>query len=208
VGLGLFGRNGSSVVNVGVRFAAFTSQASAYMTGRPNVGIATRFYHLPSLGISVPVYYATFHQHLMKGEARRSFHGVGPTLSWEASAALVGNQEDGELTFDWGLNGAVLFGKQRAKTSHSTTATRFRGQQYAGTLYPPRANHSTRSRSVTVPNLGGFAGLSVKYPNLKVSLGYRADFFFGAMDGGIDSRSTKDVGFRGPFATVSIGLGG
>jgi hypothetical protein len=43
---------------------------------------------------------------------------------------------------------------------------------------------------------------------LKVSLGYRADFFFGAMDAGIDSPDSKTVGFRGPFATVSLGLGG
>ena len=66
----------------------------------------------------------------------------------------------------------------------------------------------TRSRSVVVPNVGGFAGLSVKYPNVKVSFGYKADFFFGAMDGGIDVRRTEDVGFHGPYASVSIGLGG
>src|SRR5262249_19189041 len=41
VGLGLFGRNGSSVVNAGVRFASFTSQSSAYMTGRPNATFKT-----------------------------------------------------------------------------------------------------------------------------------------------------------------------
>ena len=59
-----------------------------------------------------------------------------------------------------------------------------------------------------MPNLGGFAGISVKYPNAKISLGYRADFFFGAVDAGIDARRTKDLGFNGPFATISIGLGG
>jgi len=59
-----------------------------------------------------------------------------------------------------------------------------------------------------VPNLGGFAGLSFKYPNAKVSVGYRADFFFGAMDGGIDAHKSYDRDFYGPFATVSIGLGG
>jgi hypothetical protein len=41
-----------------------------------------------------------------------------------------------------------------------------------------------------------------------VSFGYRADFFFGAMDGGIDTRNTSTVSFHGPFATISIGLGG
>jgi hypothetical protein len=61
---------------------------------------------------------------------------------------------------------------------------------------------------VIVPNIGGFAGLSVRFPNAKVSLGYRADAFFGAMDGGIDVRKTYDRDFYGPFATISIGLGG
>jgi hypothetical protein len=59
-----------------------------------------------------------------------------------------------------------------------------------------------------VPNIGGFAGFSLKFPNARVSLGYRADFFFGAMDGGIDTRKTYDRNFYGPFAKISIGLGG
>jgi hypothetical protein len=65
-----------------------------------------------------------------------------------------------------------------------------------------------RSRSVVVPNIGGFAGLSFIYDAAKLTLGYRADFFFGAMDTGIDARKTSDVGFHGPFTTISIGLGG
>ena len=65
-----------------------------------------------------------------------------------------------------------------------------------------------RSRFVTVPNLGGFAGASFRFSGAKVSLGYRADFFFGAMDGGIDTRKSEDIGFYGPFATISVGLGG
>jgi hypothetical protein len=59
-----------------------------------------------------------------------------------------------------------------------------------------------------VPNLGGFAGMSLKFPNAKVSLGNRADFFFGAMDAGIDTRHTDDMNFHGPFAKISVGLGG
>jgi hypothetical protein len=65
-----------------------------------------------------------------------------------------------------------------------------------------------RSRSVVVPNVGGFVGMSLRFPNAKVSLGYRIDAFFGAMDGGIDTRKTYDRDFYGPFATISIGLGG
>jgi hypothetical protein len=65
-----------------------------------------------------------------------------------------------------------------------------------------------RSRIVAVPNLGVFAGLSMKYRNAKVSFGYRADDFFGAIDGGIDQSKRFDRGFSGPFAKVSVGLGG
>ncbi|HWA31303.1 MAG TPA: hypothetical protein VG867_09400, partial [Rhizomicrobium sp.] len=59
-----------------------------------------------------------------------------------------------------------------------------------------------------VPNLGGFAGVSMRYSNAKLSLGYRGDFFFGALDGGIDTAQRTTVGFYGPFATISLGLGG
>jgi iron complex outermembrane receptor protein len=65
-----------------------------------------------------------------------------------------------------------------------------------------------RSRMVAVPNLGAFVGLSMKYNNAKVSFGYRADEFFGAMDGGIDTYKSYNRGFFGPFASISIGLGG
>jgi len=46
----------------------------------------------------------------------------------------------------------------------------------------------------------------VKFPDAKVSLGYRADFFFGAMDGGIDTRKSYDRNFFGPYARIGIGL--
>jgi hypothetical protein len=44
--------------------------------------------------------------------------------------------------------------------------------------------------------------------NAKVKFGYRADLFLGAMDGGIDTAKKENVGFYGPFATVSVGIGG
>jgi hypothetical protein len=144
----------------------------------------------------------------MIAHASRSFRGIGPSLSWSASAAVLGNEEAGEITFDLGLNASVLFGRQKAAVDHATQAHHATPYKYYPNLYAPRSNSSARSRSVTIPNLGGFAGLSVKYPNAKVSLGYRTDFFFGAVDAGIDQRRTKNLGFSGPFATISIGLGG
>jgi iron complex outermembrane receptor protein len=69
------------------------------------------------------------------------------------------------------------------------------------------ASHN-RSRMVAIPNVGALFGLSYKYQNAKVSFGYRADEFFGAMDGGIDTQKAENRGFNGPYANVSIGLGG
>lgn len=118
---------------------------------------------------------------------------------------------------DWGINASLLFGRQKSKLQHPTQDAYFRPKVYTNQfdffsthskIMYDRAIPQTRSRSVVVPNVGGFAGLSLQWTNAKVSLGYRADYFFGAMDTGIDQRSTKDRSFYGPFASVSIGLGG
>jgi hypothetical protein len=98
--------------------------------------------------------------------------------------------------------------RQKANNTHNSTIRYFRGGGAGQTLYvQPPVTHS-RSHMVTIPNIGGFAGLSYRFPNAKISAGYRADFFFGAKDSGLETRSTTDVGFHGPYATISIGLGG
>jgi len=67
----------------------------------------------------------------------------------------------------------------------------------------------SRGKQVIVPNIGGFASLSYRAGDrAKFALGYRADIFFGAIDGGIAARKPENVGFYGPFASVSIGIGG
>jgi len=213
VGLGLFGRNSSSTVNAGVRFASFRTSLSAYVTGRPAVNFAgvivTGFYGYLRANEVFP----TFHQYILSASAVRSFKGVGPTLSWEASAPIAGSEQDGELALDWGINGAVLFGKQKAKTSHSSRAyhkfasapSNHVTRGYAHT--PLVSKHSTRSRNVTVPNFGGSVGMSYKYTNFKFSLGYRYDTFLNAMDMGIDTAKKSNLTFNGPYASISIGLG-
>jgi hypothetical protein len=204
VGLGIFGHESRSTINVGVRFAQFSTKSDVTATGRPSVQVLPANYG----------HVVTFYNYTMWAHAERSFRGIGPSLSWNASATVLGNKDQGELTFDWGVTGALLFGRQKAKTNHTTQAYHMPFTPYpiyAGYYYTriyEHLHHDTRSRKVTVPNLGGFAGLSVKYPNVKFSLGYRADFFFGAVDAGIDARHTKDLGFHGPFATLSVGLGG
>jgi len=209
VGIGLFGNSGSSVFSAGVRFAQFSSNTNVSLKSDPDFHMQIKY--VAALKMNVPTG-QVFHSYRGDLTAHRSFRGVGPTLSWEASAPLS-ESEDASLTFDWSLNGALLFGRQKVKVQHQSSIFYHPASQ-AGlgkmapnfvTAYP---GHRTKTRSVTVPNLGGSLGLSVRYPNAKLSFGYRADMFFGAMDGGLDSRKTYDRAFFGPYASVSIGLGG
>jgi hypothetical protein len=212
VGLGLFGRHGSSVLSAGVRFAQFTARDSIDNYARPNVGFDNKY----DTGTKY-FWQGRFHNYTLNAERAESFHGVGPSLAWSSSDALVGNPGDTELMLDWGVNASLLFGRQKTKLQHRTQDAYFRPKVYtyqfdffathSKIVYDRTVPH-TRSRSVTVPNIGGFAGLSLRWTNAKVSMGYRADYFFGAMDTGIDTRVAKDRSFYGPFASISIGLGG
>lgn len=212
VGLGLFGRHGSSVLSAGIRFAQFTARDSIKNYARPNVGFDNKY----DTGTKY-FWQGRFHNYMLQAERAESFRGVGPSLSWSSSDTVIGNPEDAEVMLDWGVNASLLFGRQKTKIRHRTQDAYFRPKFYDYQFYD-LPNHSkiiydrtvprTRSRSVVVPNIGGFAGLSLRWTNAKVSMGYRADYFFGAMDTGIDTRVTKDRSFYGPFASISIGLGG
>jgi hypothetical protein len=207
VGLGIFGHDGSSVFSAGVRYAQFSSRSSALIKAVPHVElynrVPTRFLHYyPNLFIPGSHYllYSAF------ASATRSFRGVGPSLSWNASVPIIGNERVGGMSFDWGLNGAVLFGRQKATTSHHST-THFKTQKYPPTptvVHQPRRN--VRSRSVLVPDVGLSASVSYRIESFKMTLGYRGDFFFGAVDAGWDARKTTDLTFHGPFLNFGVGL--
>ena len=206
-GIGMFGHDSTSDINAGVRVAEFVAHSMATIYARPVVGSQ-------DIGKYGLYHHAkpTFSQYTLTGHAERSFHGLGPSLSWNASAALAGNQQDGELVLDWGIDAAILFGRQNVKTVHSTKAQHlYWNTKYKTAHYPTRYNHvppqNARSRSVTVPNIGGFAGLSLKWTNAKISIGYRYDTFLNAMDIGIDMAKKSNVTFNGPYASISIGLG-
>jgi len=204
VGLGLLGVK--SNIEVGIRFAQFSSVANTTLKSRPTLGAI----QLKNNGLRIQAYYYP-KVYQAAADDTRNFHGIGPSLSWEASAPLIGKPDQGQFLFDWGVNAAVLFGRQKARTHHQTMGSSFK-QTYI-TKYNKLSSYATgnsdsRSRMVVVPNVGGFAGLSLSYPNAKVSFGYRADFFFGAMDGGMDARKTYNRNFYGPYAKISIGLGG
>lgn len=217
VGLGLFGHGSQSTFSMGVRFAQFASSQSATIYARPDLQWYDRYPDNPNKYVPN----AKFHAFTGLSNVKHSFRGLGPSLSWDVSSPLMGDADSTELTFDWGLNGAVLFGRQKTTAYHQTTDRYFRNVLYNHPLYPRGGIQShynlvyahnitppARSRSVVVPNLGGFAGVSLKFPNAKVSFGYRADMFFGAMDAGIDAQKSQAISFHGPFASIAIGLGG
>jgi iron complex outermembrane receptor protein len=246
VGLGMFGLDGSSVISAGVRVAQFVSKSNIDINAQPDVQYPTGPLANSAAKYTFDHTKIRLHNYNATETDKESFHGLGPKLDWNASTPIAGNQQSGELTFDWGANLAVLFGRQTSSGSHQSAVksyylTHWRGGfSRGGNVKPgnfsnPALCHPTagggggtgcydnppptnqhinppqihrRSRMVAVPNLGGFVGLSMKYNNAKVSFGYRADEFFGAMDGGIDTYKAENRGFNGPYATLSIGLGG
>jgi hypothetical protein len=203
VGLGLFGRGSSSILSVGVRFAQFASKQDFNIRARPDLH-TPRYFTFYTHRVAIKY----FHTYYVTGHASRNFRGVGPSVSWNGSTPFAGNLQDGEVTFDWGANAAILFGKQRVLVRHQESAH----YHPAGFSYSPYYMHPIAglidARSVIVPNAGGSLGISFRRGDAKISIGYRADMFFNAMDGGIDARKSENVGFYGPFAAISVGLGG
>jgi iron complex outermembrane receptor protein len=209
VGLGMFGGHTSSAVSLGVRFAQFRERSNIAFKSDPDAKVDIKYTN----GLRFRTG-ATYHSNSANETAGRSFRGVGPSISWSNSSPIAGNPQDGEIDVDWGANAALLFGRQRAKVHHQTTSRYHHGKYYYSstpnyrtTLYRHTPPDKVRSRNVTVPNVGGFAGLSYRYADAKLSFGYKADFFFGAIDGGIDAAKKENRGFYGPYASISIGLG-
>jgi len=202
VGLGLFGQRTDSTVSFGARYMRFDQSGSGHAYDNP----AVRFYHHKG---AAPKYQYNIAFRYQKSatllERDASFRALGPSLSWTNATRLWGDLEGGEVALDWGANAAVLFGRQKAKVNYSTkTFTTY----YGGGVHSSNSRpfHRTDSRRVTVPNVGGFAGLSYRFTDARLSLGYRADFFFHALDRGLDTRRIATIGFNGPYASISIGL--
>src|SRR6185437_11568340 len=201
VGLGMLGGSGSSIFGAGIRIAQFHSDAKAMFNADPH-------YNFP-----VSVKYQSHDIYNSDTPEVRNFRGIGPEITWEASQSVIGDPENGEVTLDWGVNAAVLFGRQKTNIDDQTYHLHCTGGIVGATVhcvqaYSPATKEETysRSRRVTVPNLGGYIGASVKYTNSKISLGYRADTFFNAIDGGQETPKSYNRGFYGPYLNVSLGL--
>jgi len=211
IGLGMLGAGASSTLSAGIRFAQFRSRSSVAINADPDFTVtykyATNINHYFYGKFSIPQQH--WHLYAAQEQLQRSFRGLGPLLSWDASELLVGNPQSEGITLDWGLNAAVLFGRQKVKGNHHTSAHYNSAHHFNNTVPLVYDHHGAidRSHTVSVPNIGGFAGLSLRFPNAKISLGYRADYYFNAMDGGLAARKSEDRGFFGPFASISVGVG-
>src|SRR6185437_7906584 len=89
VGLGMFGsKEGTSVVNLGVRFAQFTGRSNITLKSNPDWAFSYKYLNYPSYGFTNVkiVKSQPYHSNMAHFSASRSFHGVGPSLSWKASA--------------------------------------------------------------------------------------------------------------------------
>ncbi len=202
IGIGMFGQEGQGTISGGLRVAQFKSSAHTDVNSDPEyVFTPTQQYH--------NVFESRSHED-------RSFHGMGPEVSWEASQPFWGNSEDGHFTIDWGANAGLLFGRQSMNASHFSSYCHENGySKVVGCVtaanYGPghsQVKITRRTHHKVVPNLGGYIGASARYNNAKISFGYRADTFFGAMDGGQETAKDYNRGFYGPYMNVSIGLGG
>lgn len=210
LGIGLFGGRSSSVISLGVRFAQFGSRSNVAFKSDPDAKVKIKYYSGNKFRAG-----ATYHSNQATSASIRSFRGIGPSLSLSGSTPFLGNRDEGQVSFDWGANAAILFGRQKARVHHKTKQQYHQGKYYISSNpnYRYTTHHSTppdriQARSVVVPNVGGFVGLSFGYSDAKVNFGYRADVFFGAMDGGIDAAKSENRSFYGPFASISVGLGG
>jgi hypothetical protein len=143
-------------------------------TGRTNINFKTVTKYATKIGT----------RHIARG-----FTGVGPRLSWDGSAPIW---RWAGLFIDAGANGALLFGRQTTTLDQTYTA----GAGYS---------HARRKAAIA-KNFGGYAALSWRPFNLgaKISLGYRADLFFHALDGGDTRAHEIDRSFYGPFVSIGI----
>ena len=216
VGLGALEGGLKSRLSAGLRFARFNSHTDVTLLGKPD-------YYVPPLGMlfcpSVPEYCATVTEVDGTLESRRSFEGVGPVVSWEASADLFGNQDAGVVALDWSLGGGVLFGKQQTSVEGEMSANyyRFYLPSYTVTLNkgdpitPPSYVTPISRRGdeeVTVPTVGVSLGLSYRLDRLHVSTGYSWDRYFDVIDGGIDERKAFDRDIHGPYVRFRYSFGG
>jgi len=62
-------------------------------------------------------------------DASKRFSGIGPSVSWSAYSTIMGKSSSESITFDGGVNGVLLFGRQKTIVQHSTKENRWHNYQ-------------------------------------------------------------------------------
>jgi hypothetical protein len=208
VGLGALGA-GEGAFGVGMRYAEFRSSVSGQMRAVPDMVVPEATWGK---------YNTTFHQYIGSFDAEREFKGVGPTLSWDASRPILGDDQRGRLNLDWAVTGGVLYGKQK------TAIKGMQGSDYFNAVYPfsPHAyvlnglpspaetpiGIAPRTHSVLAPLVDLSLGLSFSIPGVKLSTGYRWERYFNVLDAGYAEHESYDRTIDGPYFKVAVGFGG
>lgn len=183
VGVELFGSHDRSTVNFGVRIAQFYEKSDGRMTAQA------------SKPFKYPVYYYYGTKNINANiQAQRSFSGIGPSISWNGSTPLSSTLDEG-LAFDWGANAAILFGRQKVKVDAHNETDEVIAKAYTpvihliSTVLTNSSLNAKRSRTVIVPNVGAFAGVSYR-------VGGRGKIALGSCGGGTASGSAPAAALR------------
>jgi outer membrane receptor protein involved in Fe transport len=199
LGVGAF--NVKSSLALGLRYAQFRSSTDATMYGIPD------WEHLPDGWANIPV---ASHYYGASLAAARKFKGAGPTLSWDASKRLLGDELTGHVDLDWSATGGVLFGKQWSAVGGFEQRGEFLGT-YNTRPRPAVAKvpfSFDRSGSATVPLLDLAVGVSYEVQRFKLSTGYRWERYFNVLDAGYAEREDYDRTIDGPYFKIAVGFGG
>ncbi len=126
IGIGLFGSDSHSSVSAGLRYTQFSAGSDETLLARPvyrSGPTIVQKYHVRS-----------FHDRYVQNntamlEADRSTRAIGPSVAWDVSVPIVGTEETSAIAVNWGVNAALLFGRQRTRVRHQTS-----GAYYSGVL--------------------------------------------------------------------------
>jgi len=91
VGLGLFGKNTTSNVSVGVRIAQFRQKSNIALQSDPDWHFQAKYLPKSFFGLLFRTDIQPYHSNSAGLTADRSFRGVGPSVSWNASTPFAGN---------------------------------------------------------------------------------------------------------------------
>lgn len=180
-GVGLFGR-GDTVVGGGVRYAHFSA-----LTRGTFSTYSKYFFSTVSRSGSFT--------------ERRANNAVGPQIFIQQTSLLPGRMGDAGLSVGWGASGGVLFGRQTVDSSITQQVTSSGDHNF----YQAFSNGSRAHNTITT-DAALYLQLSWRPAHSPASfgVGYKAQVFFNALDGGYPSARNIDFFDHGPYADVQI----